>query len=115
MAFVTSHASIGVSDADVQGVPNYRTRVQYVPQRPSLLPGTPVDLVQVLQRFSARRDLPATQHILEDAMKIAMEWGIGRELWSRPWATLSGGEGQRVALAVSVACGAAEVLLLDGE
>jgi ABC-type phosphate transport system ATPase subunit len=98
--------------ADRAGIPSYRTRVQYVPQRPSLLPGTPLELVSLLQSFSARRS--TSQDTLEDAMRIAGDWDVEKTLWMRPWATLSGGEGQRVALAIALAAGGAELLLLDG-
>lgn len=33
----------------------------------------------------------------------------------REWGTLSGGEGQRLALAIALGIGGAEVVLLDGE
>jgi ABC-type Mn2+/Zn2+ transport system ATPase subunit len=36
-------------------------------------------------------------------------------LWDREWATLSGGEGQRIALAIAAGLPGAEVILLDGE
>jgi len=36
-------------------------------------------------------------------------------MWAREWSTLSGGEGQRIALAIAVGIGGAEVVLLDGE
>lgn len=36
-------------------------------------------------------------------------------MWQREWSTLSGGEGQRIALAIAVGVGGAEVVLLDGE
>jgi ABC-type molybdate transport system ATPase subunit len=36
-------------------------------------------------------------------------------MWARDWSTLSGGEGQRIALAIAVGLGGAEVVLLDGE
>ncbi|EIN07344.1 P-loop containing nucleoside triphosphate hydrolase protein [Punctularia strigosozonata HHB-11173 SS5] len=76
------------------GVPAYRTRVQYVPQRPSMLPGTPRDFVNTISSFGKA-------------------WGIEKELWDRSWTELSGGESQRIVLAVAVGLDAAEVLLLD--
>ena len=48
-------------------------------------------------------------------MDIAAEWGIERTYWMRDWSTLSGGEGQRIALAIAIGVGGAEVVLLDGE
>lgn len=35
-------------------------------------------------------------------------------MWAREWSTLSGGEGQRIALAIAIGIGGAEVVLLDG-
>lgn len=93
------------------GIPSYRTRVQYVPQRPSLLPGTPLDLIQAIQSFASRSK---SGNIEQDAMRIANDWGIDSLLWMREWSTLSGGEGQRMALAIALGAGTVEVLLLDG-
>lgn len=47
-------------------------------------------------------------------MQVAEEWGIDEELWDRPWTSLSGGESQRIALAVAIGLPGSEVLLLDG-
>lgn len=48
-------------------------------------------------------------------MEVASAWGIDEELWDRDWSNLSGGEAQRIALAIAVGLNAAEILLLDGE
>ncbi|KAF8481519.1 P-loop containing nucleoside triphosphate hydrolase protein [Gautieria morchelliformis] len=121
------------------GVPLYRTLVQYVPQRPSLLPGTPRDFVNSVSVFSSRKptkrqskDLPVpgdslgSLHSLANAngnginpgalfapMKISEQWGVDEDLWDRPWSKLSGGESQRIALAIAVGIPGAEILLLD--
>ncbi|KAF9069603.1 P-loop containing nucleoside triphosphate hydrolase protein [Rhodocollybia butyracea] len=98
------------------GVPLYRTKVAYVPQRPPLLPGTPRDFLTTALSFKSRRDhtkLSSSAEILESAAKIANSWGIDSELWERDWSNLSGGETQRIALAISVGFDGAEVLLLD--
>ncbi|WVO23485.1 uncharacterized protein IAS62_004839 [Cryptococcus decagattii] len=99
------------------GIPNWRVKVQYVPQRPSILPGTPYDLLETVKKFSARK---ASQEAKEnetgdriDPMDLAADWGIEKTMWRRNWDTLSGGEAQRVALALAVGIGGAEVLLLD--
>ena len=104
------------------GIPTYRTHVLYVPQRPSMLPGTPKEFIKLLFTFSACRSRAKKKHgsaassIDEGrAIEIAEQWGIDPELWDRPWSTLSGGEAQRIALASAVGLNTAEVLLLDGK
>jgi ABC-type iron transport system FetAB ATPase subunit len=99
------------------GIPTYRTYVQYIPQRPSLLPGTPRDLIETLSTFRSRI---APERVAGDAahmhraMTLAEGWGVARELWDRPWGLLSGGEAQRLSLAIPYGLSCAEVLLLDG-
>ncbi|KIJ44084.1 hypothetical protein M422DRAFT_208328 [Sphaerobolus stellatus SS14] len=113
------------------GVPSYRTRVLYVPQRPSMLPGTPREFVKVVTSYRSRRqsheesDSKATNAAYANTLstaklgavhspiRVAEEWGIDEDLWDRPWSSLSGGESQRIALAVAVGIPGAEVLLLD--
>lgn len=105
----------------LKGIPTYRTRVLYLPQRPSLLPGTPRDFLKVISSFSSRKRSAKSklnEHIsatdAERPIEVAKAWGIEEELWDRNWSNLSGGESQRVAMAIAVGLNAAEVLLLDG-
>ncbi|THG99207.1 hypothetical protein EW026_g3089 [Hermanssonia centrifuga] len=106
------------------GIPAFRTRILYVPQRPSLLPGTPRDFLTTISKFKARSadtsvfskhnkttDVPRTD--TEGSIEVAKSWGIEEGLWDRNWSDLSGGESQRIALAVAVGLKTAEVLLLD--
>lgn len=124
------------------GIPLYRTLVQYVPQRPSLLPGTPRTFVDVILSYSSRkspkhegRDTQSSQkgfnglkYLYSQAIasptkpgamfgpiRIAEKWGVDEELWDRPWSKLSGGESQRIALAIAIGIPGAEILLLDGQ
>lgn len=100
------------------GVPTYRTYVQYIPQRPSLLPGTPRDLFDTLSTFRARHALesgPGNSLHFQRSVGLAEQWGIAKELWDRPWSQLSVGEAQRLSLAVAHGLNRAEVLMLDGE
>jgi len=100
------------------GIPNYRTRVLYVPQRASLLPGTPRDFMAAISTFgswskrstSEKIQTPALSH---DMIDLAESWGVDEELWDRNWSNLSGGEMQRIALAIAVGLKSAEILLLD--
>ncbi|KAJ9119794.1 hypothetical protein QFC24_005506 [Naganishia onofrii] len=124
-------------------VPTYRTKVLYVPQRPSLLPGTPQDFLRTIVSYSSRHTKSTSssknhhttnandngepdqnqqqqqhqrrQEPWQRALKITKAWSMDPALWQREWATLSGGEGQRMSLAVAVSLGQAEVILLDGQ
>ncbi|OSX65130.1 hypothetical protein POSPLADRAFT_1073367 [Postia placenta MAD-698-R-SB12] len=103
------------------GIPSYRTRVQYVPQRASLLPGTPRDFMTSILNFGSYSKQPVLgddrigrpRGLSNDTIDLAESWGIDEELWDRNWSTLSGGEMQRIALAMAIGMGTAEVLLLD--
>ncbi|KAI0054084.1 P-loop containing nucleoside triphosphate hydrolase protein [Auriscalpium vulgare] len=99
----------------VYGVPTYRTHVQYVPQRPSLLPGTPRELLVTLASFYALRAQTNKEHPVEfdRVLELTGRWGIDPALWDRAWNTLSGGEAQRLALAIPYGMNCAEILLLD--
>ncbi|KJA27202.1 hypothetical protein HYPSUDRAFT_35802 [Hypholoma sublateritium FD-334 SS-4] len=100
-------------------VPGYRTRVMYVPQRPSLLPDTPSDFLSAVSRLQSRQASAQekgenrTEHILKRAVSVGRAWGIPPELWTRDWMKLSGGEGQRILIAAALSLNTAEVLLLD--
>ncbi|KAI6028425.1 P-loop containing nucleoside triphosphate hydrolase protein [Pisolithus orientalis] len=98
------------------GVPTYRTKVSYVPQRPSLLAGTPRDFLNTVSSFSSRTPKTTVRRSNSDLtypIEVANAWGIDEELWDRSWSNLSGGESQRIALAIAVGLDTAEILLLD--
>jgi len=97
-----------------EGVPRYRTKVLYVPQRPSLLPSTPRAFLQMVRTFKSQRSDEGVIQPSTDPIKLAKMWGVEEHLWDREWSNLSGGESQRVALAVALGIGSAEVILLDG-
>ena len=52
---------------------------------------------------------------MEHPLEVGSQFGVDPKLWNRNWAELSGGEGQRIMMAIGIALGTAEVLLLDGE
>lgn len=95
------------------GVPAFRTRVFYVPQRPALLPGTPRNFMATVTSFQSRKS--TSESDLARAMEISRGWDVDDELWDRNWTSLSGGEAQRIALAAAMGLNTAEVLLLDGK
>jgi ABC-type Mn2+/Zn2+ transport system ATPase subunit len=102
------------------GIPSYRTRVMYVPQRPSLLPGSPADFVKAIMNLDSHKNLTKNgveetmQQVMERCSETARAWGIASDLWNRDWINLSGGEGQRILLSITVSLNTAEILLLDG-
>ncbi|EJU04204.1 ATP-binding cassette transporter [Dacryopinax primogenitus] len=96
------------------GVPSYRTKVCYVPQRPSMLPGTPMGFLKTVHTFKSRQAYHTSeQDAIESALKLSEHWNITSDLWDKDWTGLSGGEAQRIALAVAVSLPGAVVLLVD--
>ena len=96
---------------------SYRTNVSYIPQKTSILPGTPRDYLKtVLSSFKSRRK--KKKETAADAQQAVEEvgrvFGIEDGLWERKWTDLSGGEAQRLSLAIGIGLETAEVLLLDG-
>lgn len=88
------------------GWPTWRARVALVPQRVPALPGTPRDLHV---RANALRTSPPHP---DDPARHLPAWGLDPALLDQRWASLSGGEAQRLLLAVILAR-RPDVLLLD--
>ncbi|KDR81621.1 hypothetical protein GALMADRAFT_221489 [Galerina marginata CBS 339.88] len=102
------------------GIPAYRTRVMYIPQRPSLLPGSPHDFLESITNLRAHKAFfrdnsgeGPVKEVFKRAVEVGEAWGIQPELWHRTWMNLSGGEGQRMLLAAAVSLNTAEIFLLD--
>src|ERR1700721_899224 len=72
------------------GIPRYRTHILYVPQRPSLLPGTPRDFLTSIGSLKSRKSRASLD--FQPPVDVAKGWGIDAELWDREWSSLSGGE-----------------------
>jgi len=95
-------------------VPTYRTKVSYVPQRPSMLPGTPMEFLKTVHGFKSRLAYGTSEaDAVENAVKLSEHWNITRDLWDKDWPGLSGGESQRLSLAIAVSLPGPVVLLLD--
>lgn len=87
--------------------------VQYVPQRPSMLPSTPRAFLTTIMTFKSRQGIEEHSSKTDGPIELAESWGVDSATWDRNWSSLSGGEAQRVSLAMAVGIPGAEVLLLD--
>ncbi|KAG8808709.1 hypothetical protein FRC17_003820 [Serendipita sp. 399] len=115
-------AHLNVYDGDIlyrgkpprdHGISFYRTKVQYVPQRASLLPSTPRRFLETILSFQTRKSNEKYSSSVDGPIELAENWGVDSTAWDRPWSSLSGGEAQRVNLALAVGLPGAEILLLD--
>ncbi|KAF9533007.1 P-loop containing nucleoside triphosphate hydrolase protein [Crepidotus variabilis] len=103
------------SSPTTYGITSYRTKVLYVPQRSSLLPGSPHDFLTTITSLAAHKSTSreTPQDVFKRGLDISEQWGVDPELWARSWINLSGGESQRILMAAALALDTAEVLLLD--
>ncbi|ORY98792.1 P-loop containing nucleoside triphosphate hydrolase protein [Syncephalastrum racemosum] len=90
------------------GIPTWRSRVLYVPQRPAIHAGSPIDLFNMVKKFASQK----AKSSLGDPVQIGMDWNLSESHFTEKWSNLSGGEMQRCALAVALALNP-DILLLD--
>ncbi|KAF9551805.1 hypothetical protein EC957_004128 [Mortierella hygrophila] len=94
---------------DQWGVPTWRSKIMYIPQRTTIMESTPLDFLEEVRAFSTHK---RNKDSYDDPVQIALDWGIRPHLWHKKWNTFSGGEMQRISLAIGCSF-RPEILLLD--
>ena len=88
----------------------WRQRVCYIPQKLPNMSGTPRDIYTQIQKLNLRKKIDESS--LLNVTDIAKDWSLPDGILDRPWSTLSGGQAQRIYLAIVISF-KPNILLLD--
>lgn len=90
-------------------MPFWRRRVRYVPQTKVDIPGTPKDFIAKISTFNSWKntykgnDMPSYSEMKNQTRELARKWGLNTDLLNSEWKVLSGGESQRMLVAIALA------------
>jgi len=99
----------GSTQASCVSMPFWRRRVRYVPQTKVDIPGTPNDFIMKITSFNSWKntykggDMPSYSEMKNQTRELARKWGLNIDLLNSEWKVLSGGESQRMLVAVALA------------
>jgi putative ABC transport system permease protein len=93
----------------------WRKKVRYVTQYKVQIPGTPMQFISRVTSFKSwkgdKQD-DIVQNMVRRTSDYIGEWGLTADFLDKEWSTLSGGEAQRVMIALALASGS-KILLFD--
>jgi putative ABC transport system permease protein len=93
-------------------VADFRKKIFLVPQKIPNLEGTPRQLFLEFLQYHGNLQPIHDDSCEHQLLQIAKEWGLEEGIFDQPWKTLSGGQAQRVSLAIALSL-KPEVLMMD--
>jgi ABC-type dipeptide/oligopeptide/nickel transport system ATPase subunit len=107
----SNECTISLSGREAEDITDYQSKVILVSQNIPVLEGTPRQLYEEILKY---RNHACRRNKLchSDPMKFIKKWDLEENVFERPWSSLSGGQSQRVCLAITLSLDP-KVLLLD--